>query len=181
MHCAQSLRSPVPCCILSSNGVLAWFRSEGRRCQRENRLSRNSALDAAPTDTTRSLLQPTMASPHGSDYDDDAAIEEAVAKDAFGLSSLASSSKTKITKDGKVSTKNRTADSSSSTRKALVTNPDVLTEVCPVARLSTARSHRSALLDTHVFTFPHLAGLIETLYFSHHTPYRYSHEHQPII
>lgn len=73
-----------------------------------------------------------MASPHGSDYEDDAAIEAAVAKDAFGLASLASSSSTKAksSKDSKASSKNKAVDTSSSTRKALVTNPDVLTEVC---------------------------------------------------
>lgn len=73
-----------------------------------------------------------MSSPHGSDYEDDAAIEEAVAKDAFGLSSFtgATTSKGKATKDSKASAKSRAAaEVTPSSRKGLVTNPDVLTEV----------------------------------------------------
>lgn len=72
-----------------------------------------------------------MASSQGSDHEDDAAIEEAVAKDAFGLSSFTSSSKPKAApKDSKASTaKSKTAEGAPSTRMALVTNPDVLTEV----------------------------------------------------
>jgi len=44
-------------------------------------------LEALPP-PTHSYIEADMASPHGSDHDDDAAIEAAVAKDAFGLSSF---------------------------------------------------------------------------------------------
>lgn len=73
-----------------------------------------------------------MASPYGSDHEDDAAFEEAAAKDAFGLSSFTSPSKGKAAKDSKAggSKGSKAAEASTSVRKALVTNPDVLTEVC---------------------------------------------------
>jgi hypothetical protein len=76
-----------------------------------------------------------MSSPNGSDHEDDAAIEAAVAKDAFGLASFTSSSagaggstKGKAS-SSKAKDNSKTLAASSIIRKEFVTNPDVLTEV----------------------------------------------------
>ena len=105
--------------------------------QLDQRQSRGDWLCSTTTATSNppeAVLN--MASPYGSDYEDDAALEAAVAKDAFGLSSFTSSSSSKgksSSKEGKATASNsssKAGDTTTSSRKALVTNPDVLTEVC---------------------------------------------------
>lgn len=115
-----------------------------------------------------------MSSPHGSDHEDDAAFEEAAAKDAFGLSSFTSSSKGKATKDGKASTsKAKAADAVKSVRPGLVTNPDVLTEVSGLLWL-----HQGIALTLHS---EFLAGLVEALNLAHHAAHRYAYEYQSLL
>lgn len=74
-----------------------------------------------------------MASAHldGSDHEDDAAIEEAVSKDAFGLSSFSNSNQVSTKGNSKTSAKASSSRQGpvASVKKSLVTNPDVLTEV----------------------------------------------------
>lgn len=118
-----------------------------------------------------------MASPHSSDHEDDAAFEAAAAKDAFGLSSFTSSSKGKGSKESKASGSgsSKANDAGASARKALVTNPDVLTEVMLLLSALTWLHSLSASFSQN------LVGPVKAINIPHYKAHRYPYEHQSIV